>query len=179
MIVYIFNHPAILQLLPLPTLFIITKRGSVWLWRRYQPLSYIDETTRELIIPKPIYGLWSVVCKGQSSSFISGYWLGHVRKLFVCLLWNLMALLLMIHYHSSVRPSRNDVTWFFVGCYCGCFILVNYHWLSGDQKILVLIESTISKVATVVLLCLLLIFATLFGLIVFAQVRKQRVDYMY
>lgn len=112
MIVYIFNHPAILQLLPLPTLFIITKRGSVWLWRRYQPLSYIDETTRELIIPKPIYGLWSVVCK-------------------------------------------------------------------GDQKILVLIESTISKVVTVVLLCLLLIFATLFGLIVFAQVQRESVELVW
>ena len=66
-IVYIFNHPAILQLLPLPTLFIITKRGLTWLWRRYKPLSYIDETTKELIIPKPICALWSVVCKGISS----------------------------------------------------------------------------------------------------------------
>jgi len=111
-IVYIFNHPAILQLLPLPTLFIIIKRGSVWLWRKYQPLSYVDEARRELLIPKPIYGLWSVVCK-------------------------------------------------------------------GDQKILVLIESTISKVATVVLLCLLIIFATLFGLIVFAQVQRESVQLVW
>jgi len=111
-IVYIFNHPAILQLLPLPTLFIITKRGLTWLWRRYKPLSYIDETTKELIIPKPICALWSVVCK-------------------------------------------------------------------GDQKILVLIESTISKVATVVLLCLLIIVTTVISLMIIAQVQRESVQLMW
>ena len=65
-VVYVFNHPTILQLLPLPTLFILAKRGSLWVWRRYKPLSYVDEATAELIIPKPIYGLWSVVRIGES-----------------------------------------------------------------------------------------------------------------
>jgi len=112
-VVYVFNHPAILQLLPLPTLFIIVKRGVIWLWRRYHPLSsYVDEATRDLIIPKPIFSLWSVVCK-------------------------------------------------------------------GDQKILVLIESTISKVTTVVLLFLLIICATLFGLIMLAQVQRESVQLMW
>ena len=166
--VYVFNHPAILQLLPLPTLFIIVKRGVIWLWRRYQPLSYVDEATRDLIIPKPIFSLWSVVCKGTTECTH-----GACHDKLECVelgncYWNLTKALcfcvgLIMIVNSFMRYEF--------------FIFSDYD--TGDQKILVLIESTISKVTTVVLLFLLIICATLFGLIMLAQVKHRRERNVY